>query len=76
MTGTELLMAVAERFRDFGEAEDILIVFTTESGDARYKSNCNYTRSLGLATWAKADITADLVGSPTGDPDEDEKPPR
>lgn len=65
MTGTELLMLVADRFREYGEAEDIIVIYTSaESGDVRYKSNCNYTRSLGLATWAAADITADLVGSP------------
>jgi len=71
MTGTELLMAVAERFRDFGEAQDILIIYTTESGDARYKSNCDYTRSLGLATFALGDILNDIISSPGGQQEDD-----
>jgi hypothetical protein len=71
MTGTELLMAVADRFRQYGEAEDILIVFTTsieDGGRVLYKTNCNYTRSLGLATYAKADIEASIVGSQDEEP--------
>jgi hypothetical protein len=75
MTGTEFLMAIGERFRDFGEAEDILIVYTTAGGDVRYKSNCNYTRSLGLATFAVADITNDLINAPGGTMDDEETPP-
>jgi hypothetical protein len=73
MTGTELLLLVADRFRQYGEAEDILVIFTTNpeaGGRVIYKANCNYTRSLGLATYAKADIEASIVAS------QDEDPPR
>jgi hypothetical protein len=56
MTGTELLITIMDRFREHGEAEDIIVIYTDTGGRVRYKANCNYTRSLGLATWAKADI--------------------
>lgn len=69
MTGTDLLIAVMERFREFGEAEDIIVVYTTAEGkQTRYKSNTNFTRSLGLVTWAKADIEHSLVGNDEAGP--------
>lgn len=66
MTGTELLMYVAEKFSQEGEAMDIIIVYTDENGLAHLKSNTNYTRSLGLAAWAKADIESKLVSTTIG----------
>jgi hypothetical protein len=72
MTGIELLMAVADRFRQYGEAEDIVVVFTTlpeYGGRVIYKTNCNYTRSLGLVTYAKADLEATIIAN------KDEEPP-
>jgi hypothetical protein len=56
MTGTELLMAVADRFSKHGEARDILVI---------------WTRSLGLAAFAKADLEYDLTHSEGGNADEE-----
>jgi hypothetical protein len=74
MTGTELLMAVADRFRELGESEDVIVIYTTEDGKACLKSNCNHTRSLGLAAFAVADIEDSLVRSESGGFDEEGRP--
>lgn len=71
MTGTELLMEIAERFTKFGEAKDMLVVYSDENGRVRLKSNCDYTRSLGLAQFASADILHSLVTAEGGDTDEE-----
>lgn len=60
MTGTELLIAVMERFRDYGEATDIIVVYADSNGKVRLKTNCTATRSLGLAAYAVADLQ-DLI---------------
>lgn len=60
MTGTELLLAVMDRFRDYGEATDIIVVFADEGGKVRLKTNCTATRSLGLAAYAMAELE-DLI---------------
>jgi hypothetical protein len=74
MTGTDLLMAVADRLSKFGEARDMLIIWSDEEGRARLKSNCDYTRSLGLAAYAKADIESSLVSAEGGDTDDEGNP--
>lgn len=74
MTGTELLFAVADRFATFGEAEDIVVIWSDEQGRVRMKSNCNYTRSLGLVTYAEADIKHTLTHSDGGDTDAEGNP--
>lgn len=61
MTGTELLMAIADRFNEYGEAVDILVIFNSAEGNVLYKSNCNSTRALGLAQYAAADIKHGLI---------------
>jgi hypothetical protein len=63
MTGTELLIAVMERFRDYGEATDMIVVFADEHGKVRLKTNCTATRSLGLACYAVADLEDMIVQS-------------
>lgn len=60
MTGTELLIAVMDRFRDYGDATDIIVVFADEHGKVRMKTNCTATRSLGLACYAVAELE-DLI---------------
>lgn len=66
-TATELLMAVADRMAKHGEGVDVLVVWNDENGAARLKSNCNYTRSLGLASYAKVDIENALLTAEGGD---------
>lgn len=56
MTGTELLVAVMERFAQHGDAVDALVIYTDVNGKVRLKSNCAPTRALGLAAYAMADI--------------------
>jgi hypothetical protein len=73
MTGTELIMEIADRFAKFGEAKDMLVVYTDVNGRVRLKSNCDYTRSLGLAQWARDDISDSLVHAEGGDFDEQER---
>jgi hypothetical protein len=68
-------MEVADRFGKFGEARDILVVWSDEQGRVRLKSNCDYTRSLGLAAFAKADIVHDLTHCDGGDTDDEGNPP-
>jgi hypothetical protein len=60
MTGTELLISVMDRFRDYGDATDIIVVFADEHGKVRMKTNCTATRSLGLACYAVAELE-DLI---------------
>jgi hypothetical protein len=74
MTGTELLMAVADRFREIGEAEDVLVIYTTQNDKCCLKSNCNYTRSLGLAAFAVADLKDTIVRSESGGFDSEGRP--
>lgn len=66
-SATELLMAVAERMSQYGEGEDVLVVWNTTNGEVRMKANCNYTRSLGLAEYASAELKDSLVNSVGGD---------
>lgn len=61
MTGTDLLMAVLERFRDYGEPEDVIVVYADAEGKVRMKTNCSATRSLGLATYASAELQDIIV---------------
>jgi hypothetical protein len=75
MTGTELLMEIADRFAKFGEARDMLVIYSDENGRVRLKSNCDYTRSLGLAMYAVVDISARLVTAEGGDTDKEGNPP-
>lgn len=63
MTGTELLMEVADGFRVEGEAQDILIVYSDENSNVCVKGNCNMTRALGLSVYATAHIQDELVKS-------------
>lgn len=72
MTGSQLLFSVLERFRDYGEAEDCIVIYTDENNHVRLKANCNHTRSLGLAAWAKADIEAALVNAEGGETEDEE----
>ena len=71
MTGTDLLMSVADRFAKFGEARDAMVIWSDESGRVRYKTNCDYTRSLGLAAFAKADLEYDLTHCDGGSTDDE-----
>jgi hypothetical protein len=71
MTGTELIMEIADRFSKFGEAKDMLVVYTDVNGKVQLKSNCDYTRSLGLAQWARDDISDALVNAAGGDIEEE-----
>jgi hypothetical protein len=62
MTGTEVLMEVADGFRD-GEATDLIVVYTDENSDVFIKGNCSLTRALGLAAYAQAHIGKALADS-------------
>jgi hypothetical protein len=64
-------MAVADRFSKHGEARDILVIWSDDNSKVRLKSNCDWTRSLGLATFAKADLEYDLTHSEGGTADEE-----
>jgi hypothetical protein len=64
MTGTELLMEVAEGFRDHGEALDLLIVYTDENANVFVKGNTSLTRALGLSGYAHAHILRALLTEP------------
>lgn len=63
LTGTELLMEIAERFSKYGEARDMLVIYSDNSGTIRLKSNCDYTRSLGLAQYARDAISESLISA-------------
>lgn len=67
MDATELLMEVAERMRDHGDGVDVVVVWNTAEGQVRLKANCSYTRALGLAAYATAELTDSLVNSEGGD---------
>lgn len=61
MNGTDLLMGVMERIAECGEARDMLVVWNDEHGKVRLKANCNFTRALGLAQYAQAELLSDIV---------------
>jgi hypothetical protein len=63
MTGTEVLMEVAESFRDNGEAKDLIIVYSDTNDEVYVKGNCSLTRALGLATYSQAHIAKALLES-------------
>ena len=65
-TGTDLLITILDRLKE-GEAEDMLIVYTDHNGCLRLKSNCNCSRAIGLAHWAEAELTQDLLNCEGGD---------
>lgn len=70
-TATELLMAVADRMRQFGDGVDVLVVWNTRQNEAHVKANCNPTRALGLAQFAAAECTYSLVSSAGGSVDDE-----
>lgn len=70
MTATELLMAVADRMRKHGEADDVLVVWN-HGRTARVMGNCNYTRALGLAQYAAVEMASTLLHSAGGDGEEE-----
>ena len=55
-TGTEILIEVMDRLGKYGEAVDMLVIWTDEKHKARIKSNCRLTRALGLAHYAVTDL--------------------
>jgi hypothetical protein len=63
MTGTDVLIKLAEEFRDNGEAVDLLVVYTDENGEVYVKGNCLMTRALGLATYSQAHIKKAMLES-------------
>jgi hypothetical protein len=66
MTGTELLMAVADRMRQYGDGVDVLVVWNTREGQAHIKANCGLTRALGLANYGAAECSETLTTAPGG----------
>lgn len=66
LTATELLMAVAERMNKYGEGEDVLVVWN-HGKTAECVGNCNYTRALGLAQYAVAEMEDSLISGVGGD---------
>jgi hypothetical protein len=63
MSGTDVLIDLADSFREQGEATDLLVVYADENGNVYVKGNCSLTRALGLATYAKAHCTKALLES-------------
>ena len=59
----ETLKLLLERFGKVGAPRDLIVVWTDDEGKVHLQSNCDGTRSLGLVTWAKADIEHTLVTS-------------
>lgn len=54
--GTEMLMAILERFGEHGEPLSMLVVYTDVNGDVWMKTNCTHTHAIGLATYAQQNV--------------------
>jgi len=67
MTAMELLMEVADDFREHGEGRDILIVYTNEAGDVCVKANGSKTQTLGLTRYAEEVAIQELMAARPGD---------
>ena len=61
MTGTELLMEVAEAISRDGEVLDVLVIYSDENNNVTVNGNCSMTRALGLARYADKHIGYKLV---------------
>lgn len=70
-SATDLLVAVADRMREYGDGLDVLVIWNTREGAYHIKSNCNYTRALGLAMFGVAECEDSLMSARGGIIDDD-----